>query len=77
MDEHDAPPVAIPILPRTSPPIYRTDRGRVCADWRVTDWLRAWLKDDELWALLESLAPRRLRRFGYIVQAQRDADVDQ
>lgn len=75
-------PVEIPSLgimitaPRCDLPITRTHKGRVVADWRLTDWLRAWLEERELWDLLDSLAPGRLERFGRIVQAMRDADVD-
>lgn len=58
------------------PPIYRTHKGRVCADWQITDYLRHWLTEWELWALLESLAPGRLERFGCIVQAQRNEEDD-
>lgn len=46
---------------------YRTHKGRVCAAWWATDWLRRWLSEADLWALLEGLSPARLERFGRIV----------
>lgn len=55
---------------RIEAPIYRAKggHGRVCADFRTTDYLRQWLSEPELWALLESLSLTRLARFGFIVQ---------
>lgn len=49
--------------------IFYYHRHGLLADWMCADWLRHWLSDNELWDLLESLSPGRLRRFGKIVEA--------